>query len=145
LWQNEKQSNRKRSKEMSKRLISQGIRGWALFAMMVTTLVSSQFLATPAVAMPVCGFPAVSGDPEDALFQRCDLPPPPGWLPATGCYQGTSPQGVSCQDAGWTNCPNVNYCYGAPAAVPELEDYAAAAFLVLALTIGWQVRQRRVA
>lgn len=30
-------------------------------------------------------------------------------------------------------------------AVPELEDYAAAAFLVLALTIGWQVRQRRVA
>lgn len=31
------------------------------------------------------------------------------------------------------------------AAVPELEDYAAAAFLVIALTIGRQVRQRRLA
>jgi hypothetical protein len=116
-----------------------------LLTIMLATLVTAQFLTAPAVAMPACGFAAVSGDPEDMLVQRCDLPPPPGWLPATGCYQGTSPQGVSCQEIGFTNCPNVNYCGGALAAVPELEDYAAAAFLVLALTIGWQVRQRRMA
>lgn len=40
--------------------------------------------------------------------------------------------------------PNAPNCVS-PTGVPELEDYAAAAFLVLALTIGWQVRQRRMA
>lgn len=30
------------------------------------------------------------------------------------------------------------------AAVPELEDYAAAAFIILALTIGWHVRRRNL-
>ncbi len=36
-------------------------------------------------------------------------------------------------------------CVHTPGAeVPELEDYAAAAFLILALTIGWQVRRRNL-
>ena len=40
-------------------------------------------------------------------------------------------------------CVNAS-CSVAPAAVPELEDYAAVAFLILALTIGWQVRRSHV-
>lgn len=51
-------------------------------------------------------------------------------------YNGRSASSENpCRAGGWD-------CVGATP-VPELEDYAAAAFLVLALTIGWQVRQRR--
>lgn len=114
-----------------------------MLAVTVATLISTQFLAAPANAIPTCGFPHSNGEPDDAMYQYCNVPPANGWLPATGCLRTSiTGDGITCENVGFTNCPNVNYCYGTySAAVPELEDYAAAAFLVLALTIGWNVRR----
>ena len=76
---------------------------------------------------------------------------------ATVCWSSSTDPDIAfsdCQAAGFNAWPGwcqsniTNYwCEGTgsgtpPTQVPELEDYAAAAFLVLALTIGWQVRQR---
>lgn len=121
---------------MLKSLISRTIRGatWLVVVGMVLVL------AAPAYSMPMCAFPHPESDPE---VQPCNVPPPPGFLPTNTCYRTTESNGVTCESIGFT-CSGPNYCYGAFAAVPELEDYAAAAFLVLALTIGWQVRQRRM-
>lgn len=87
---------------------------------------------------------------------------------ATTCYD-VYPNEVPCTDpTPWLckettdyggECPALGFTYEIPqgfgfdwcfpgrgqcggAAVPELEDYAAAAFITLALLIGWRVRQK---
>ncbi|WP_161603371.1 hypothetical protein, partial [Blastopirellula marina] len=89
---------------------------------------------------------------------------------ATPPFSGPAPNGNFCIDNGggfgYGYCAGLGYnleiecpdwcdnCYDGdnngicdpgppPAAVPELEDYAAALFLGLALLMGWQVRQRQ--
>lgn len=93
----------------------------------------------PASAMPNCVFP----DGYEDLAAPCDSSPAGAIGPPTTCYVVPFGATAECMAIGFTNC-NGNYCAGTyVAAVPELEDYAAAAFLVLALTIGWQVRRRQ--
>lgn len=72
---------------------------------------------------------------DPAAVKCADLDYPNGGSPACTSYGFT----VSPDDTLY--CVDMA-CSMSPTQVPELEDYAAAAFLILALTIGWQVRQR---
>ena len=93
---------------------------------------------------PVSDASAATCDNGDGMFYPCT---DPNASHCTGWVEGTE-----CQDLGYTSCTLVGMywtCYGsysAPAAVPELEDYAAAAFLALALALlgGWRVRRCQI-
>ena len=80
--------------------------------------------------------PVACTDPSAVVCADLDYP------------NGDSP---SCTSLGFTVSPNdTQYCVDmacsqSPVQVPELEDYAAAMFLVAALGIGWRVRQRHAA
>jgi hypothetical protein len=67
---------------------------------------------------------------------------------ATRCFTNTPGE---CVDLGFTHKCGDEFVVPVAAgplctvaSVPELEDYAAATFLVLTLTIGWQVRRRQL-
>lgn len=68
------------------------------------------------------------------------------------CYDGQPEESSECfaggfayggTDGPWSCHAGISGCSaGNFAAVPEMSDYAAAAFITLALLIGWRVRQR---
>lgn len=98
------------------------------------------FRALPANAAPICEYIRDGGDTETA---PCAAAHPQYGVPPSVCFVQPGDGPESCTSIGFTNFGNGGYYGSYSAAVPELEDYAAAAFLALALTIGWQVRQRR--
>ncbi len=122
---------------MGKRLISKKIRGGGRPAGLALLLLLTSAGESSALSIgcvdgdfnPVaCGTPAAV---------RCEYPSPEfiGECQSLGYGDYGDTFGYMCVDS---------TCTTAPVAVPELEDFAAVAFLVLALTIGWHVRRCQI-
>lgn len=102
--------------------------------------------------------PTSAADPNDSSQWNCNAIDGTSVLcnstQAVFCGEYLPPE-VTCEAWGFTQLAGDSLCKPGSgpdgcmtaaevaASVPELEDYAAAAFLVLALTIGWQVRGRQ--
>lgn len=111
---------------------------WAPFALLFLAFLVSCPAPSHAIYCPSEAGPSVDCSSADAAY----------------CIENQFTEKDACLSAGFTQLQSDDEeqrtygCAGGgggcgAAAVPELEDYAAAAFLVLALTIGWQVRRRQ--